>query len=63
MGALFPARSLPDAIASWDFSGAVEDMQVAFWLGCRVANAREMPGWNKGDEFEAARKKSLAEAK
>ena len=48
---------------SWDFSGAVEDMQVAFWLGCRVANAREMPGWNKGDEFEAARKKSLAEAK
>jgi Zn-dependent M28 family amino/carboxypeptidase len=47
----------------WDFSGAVEDMRLAFWLGCRVADAREMPGWNKGDEFEAARKKALAEAK
>lgn len=48
---------------SWDFSGAVEDMQLAFWLGCRVADAREMPHWNPGDEFEAARTKALAEAK
>ena len=48
---------------SWDFSGAVEDMQLAFWLGCRVADAPAMPGWNKGDEFEAARLKALAEAK
>ncbi len=47
----------------WDFSGAVEDMQLAFWLGCRVAHAREMPAWNKGDEFEAARQKALVEAK
>ncbi len=48
---------------SWDFSGAVEDMRLAFWLGCRVADATEMPHWNKGDEFEAARMKALAEAK
>jgi Zn-dependent M28 family amino/carboxypeptidase len=47
----------------WDFSGAVEDMQLAFWLGCRVADAPGLPGWNKGDEFEAARLKALAEAK
>ena len=48
---------------SWDFSGAVEDMRLAFWLGCRTADAPEMPRWNKGDEFEAARLKALAEAK
>jgi Zn-dependent M28 family amino/carboxypeptidase len=48
---------------SWDFSGAVEDMRLAFWLGCRVADAPEMPRWNKGDEFEAARLKAITEAK
>ncbi len=40
---------------NWDFSGAVEDIQLAYFLGCRVANAATMPHWNKGDEFEAAR--------
>ncbi|MFN2386403.1 MAG: M28 family peptidase, partial [Thermoanaerobaculia bacterium] len=29
----------------WDLSGAVEDTQVAFRLGLRVANAEEMPRW------------------
>ncbi|MGA7992113.1 MAG: M20/M25/M40 family metallo-hydrolase [Thermoanaerobaculia bacterium] len=48
---------------SWDFSGAVEDMRLAFLLGCRVADAPGMPRWNKGDEFEAARLKALAEQK
>ncbi|HEY3351070.1 MAG TPA: M28 family peptidase [Thermoanaerobaculia bacterium] len=48
---------------SWDFSGAVEDMRLAFWLGARAAAAPEMPRWNKGDEFEAARLKALAAAK
>ncbi len=46
----------------WDFSGAVEDVQGAFWLGCLVGNAAEMPKWNAGDEFEAVRKKALADA-
>jgi Zn-dependent M28 family amino/carboxypeptidase len=48
---------------SWDFSGAVEDLRLAFWLGCRVADAPAMPRWNKGDEFEAARLKAISEAK
>jgi Zn-dependent M28 family amino/carboxypeptidase len=48
---------------TWDFAGAVEDMRLAFWLGCRVADAPEMPRWNKGDEFESARLKALADAK
>jgi Zn-dependent M28 family amino/carboxypeptidase len=45
---------------SFDFAGAVEDSRLAFLLGCRVAAADEMPRWNKGDEFEAARLKALA---
>jgi len=46
----------------WDLSGAVEDAQLAFLLGCRLGDAAQMPRWNKGDEFEAARQKGLAEA-
>jgi Zn-dependent M28 family amino/carboxypeptidase len=46
----------------WDFSGAVEDGQLFFYLGEKVANETAMPAWNAGDEFDAARKKALAEA-
>jgi Zn-dependent M28 family amino/carboxypeptidase len=48
---------------SLDFSGAVQDARLAFLLGLRVANADAMPHWNAGDEFEAARKRALAEIK
>jgi Zn-dependent M28 family amino/carboxypeptidase len=48
---------------SWDLSGAVEDVRLDFFLGAAVADQNEMPRWNKGDEFEAARAKALAEAK
>ncbi len=44
---------------TYDFSGAVEDVKLVFWLGCRVADAAGMPQWKKGDEFEAARIKAL----
>ncbi|RKG74954.1 M20/M25/M40 family metallo-hydrolase [Corallococcus exercitus] len=43
----------------WDLSGAVEDTRLFFLVGAQVAKAPEMPAWNKGDEFEAARLKSL----
>jgi len=49
--------------SSWDFSGAIEDVRLAFWLGCRIARAPDMPRWNKGDEFEATRLKALKEGK
>jgi Zn-dependent M28 family amino/carboxypeptidase len=52
-----PSDELRDA---YDFAGAAEDAQLAFFLGCRVANADDLPRWNKGDEFEAARLKALA---
>jgi hypothetical protein len=31
-------------------------------LGLTIANADAMPTWKPGDEFEAARKKAIAEA-
>jgi Zn-dependent M28 family amino/carboxypeptidase len=45
---------------SWNFDGAVIDAQLGFRTGLAIANADEMPTWNPGDEFEAARLKALA---
>jgi Zn-dependent M28 family amino/carboxypeptidase len=47
----------------WDLSGAVEDAQLIFYLGLKVANAARMPAWKPGDEFEGARQKALAAVK
>jgi Zn-dependent M28 family amino/carboxypeptidase len=47
----------------WELSGAVEDAQLMFYLGLKVGNAPQMPSWKPGDEFEAARKKALAEVR
>jgi hypothetical protein len=49
--------------ASWNFDGLIEDARLGFFAGAAIAQMREMPAWNPGDEFEAARKKALAEAK
>ncbi|MDZ7360007.1 MAG: M28 family peptidase [candidate division KSB1 bacterium] len=48
---------------SWNLDGGLEDTQLFFLVGLKVANAEAMPGWVPGDEFEAARKKALAERK
>ena len=46
---------------SWNLEGMVSDATLGFWVGLAVANKDEMPTWNAGDEFEAARLKALAE--
>jgi Zn-dependent M28 family amino/carboxypeptidase len=46
----------------WDFSGAAEDARFFCYLGLKAANETAMPVWKPGDEFEAARKRALAEA-
>ncbi len=43
----------------WDFSGMVEDSRLAYLVGLEVANGSKLPAWYPGDEFEAARKKTL----
>ena len=46
---------------SWNFDGMVQDAQLGFFAGWLIAQADSMPQWNKGDEFEAARKQALAQ--
>ena len=43
----------------WDLSGAVEDLQVFFAVGYRVAQADRYPEWKPGNEFRAIREQSL----
>lgn len=38
----------------------IDDARFGFWSGLIVANADEMPRFNPGDEFEAAREAALA---
>lgn len=44
---------------NWNFAGMAQQARLAFMIGLRVANAVETPQWNKGDEFERARLKTL----
>jgi Zn-dependent M28 family amino/carboxypeptidase len=44
---------------SWNFDGMISDAMLGFWAGLAIANADDMPRWNEGDEFEAARLEAL----
>ncbi len=46
----------------WDLSGAVQDCQLFFMVGYRIANAPQGPEWRPGAEFKAARDASLKAA-
>jgi Zn-dependent M28 family amino/carboxypeptidase len=52
-----PSDQLTD---EWVFDGMIEDATVGFEAGWLIAQADEMPRWNAGDEFEAARKQAIA---
>ena len=43
----------------WDLSGAVEDAQMLFEVGYRVAQAKTWPEWKSGTEFKAKREAML----
>jgi Zn-dependent M28 family amino/carboxypeptidase len=43
----------------WDLRGAVEDVRLLYYVGLLAAQRAEMPRWNAGDEFEAARKTAV----
>jgi Zn-dependent M28 family amino/carboxypeptidase len=45
----------------WTYDGMIEDAQLGFYAGLSIAENPTLPTWNPGDEFEAARKKALAE--
>jgi Zn-dependent M28 family amino/carboxypeptidase len=54
-----PSDELTD---EWDFSGMVQDARLGFYCALAIADQDELPRWNPGDEFEAARLKALAAA-
>jgi Zn-dependent M28 family amino/carboxypeptidase len=43
----------------WDLSGAVEDVQLLFQVGYRVAQGAQWPEWKPGTEFKAKREAQL----
>jgi Zn-dependent M28 family amino/carboxypeptidase len=51
-----PSDELDD---TWNFDGMIQDAQLAFLAGLRIANEDALPTWVAGDEFEAARLAAL----
>ncbi len=45
---------------NWDLAGAIDDARLLMQVGLEVAEQPEMPRWNAGDEFEAARKQAIS---
>jgi Zn-dependent M28 family amino/carboxypeptidase len=43
----------------WDFSGAVQDLELLFQVGYEVANGNTYPVWKPGSEFKTRREESL----
>ena len=54
-----PSDELTD---DWNYQGMIEDGLLGFYAGLRIANTDQLPAWNPGDEFEAARKQALQQA-
>lgn len=46
---------------NWDYAGLVEDVNVYFEIGRKLANSGEWPEWKDGSEFKAIRDASKAE--
>jgi Zn-dependent M28 family amino/carboxypeptidase len=48
---------------NWDFSGAIDDLQLLFMVGKRLAYEHVWPEWKEGSEFKAERDKTAGERK
>jgi Zn-dependent M28 family amino/carboxypeptidase len=48
--------------ADWNYDGMIDDARLGFFAGLQIANTDQLPAWNPGDEFEAARKAALQQA-
>jgi Zn-dependent M28 family amino/carboxypeptidase len=47
---------------SWDWSGALRDLQIYYMIGRELAMSTAWPNWYQGDEFRAIRDRSRAGA-
>ena len=43
---------------NWDYSGAIEDMEMLYQIGNTIANERSFPNWYEGNEFRSIRDES-----
>jgi Zn-dependent M28 family amino/carboxypeptidase len=48
--------------SSWNWTGAIRDLQIYYSIGRELANSTAWPNWYPRDEFRAIRDKSLAAA-
>ena len=48
--------------SDWDMSGAVQDSQLYFLVGYRIAGSDTLPEWKPGTEFKATRDAMLRSA-
>jgi len=48
---------------NWDLSGAVDDLELLFAVGQRLAYGHTWPQWKEGSEFKAVRDKTSGERK
>jgi Zn-dependent M28 family amino/carboxypeptidase len=46
----------------WDLNGAIEDTQLLFQVGYKVANTEKFPEWKQGTEFKSVRDQMLKTA-
>jgi Zn-dependent M28 family amino/carboxypeptidase len=49
--------------STWDLTGGLQDVELVYGIGERLANSRAWPEWKAGSEFKAIRDKSAAERK
>ncbi len=44
---------------TWDLTGALDDLELLFRVGYRIAAGVEWPNWREGNEFRAIRDADL----
>jgi Zn-dependent M28 family amino/carboxypeptidase len=54
-------RSSDEVRPDWDYRGAVQDAQMGYLVGLRIAEGERWPSWKAGAEFKARRDAMLLE--
>jgi Zn-dependent M28 family amino/carboxypeptidase len=49
--------------STWDLTGGLQDVELVYAIGEKLADSRAWPEWKPGSEFKAVRDKSAAERK
>ena len=49
--------------STWDLTGGLQDVELLYTIGGRLANSHEWPQWKAGSEFKAIRDRTAGERK